>query len=114
MDNKTEFGSIQVHKNALAEIITAALAEREGVRLIDHTWATRFLEALGERQYPGIKIEFDGQQNVTIEVKICVRYGSKIPEVAKEVQVIIKNAIEKSVDINLKEININVHSIDRG
>ena len=114
MENRTEFGAIQIHKNAIAEIIIAAIAQMDGVRLIESNVTARFLEMLGEKQYPGIKIEFDDEHNVSIELKVCLRYGFKIPDIAKEIQRVVKIAIEKSVDINLKEININVHSIDRG
>ncbi len=114
MENRTELGSIQIHRNALAEIITAAITEISGVRLIENNFFSSVIELFGEKQYPGIQIHFDDQHHVTVHLKVSLRFGLSIPETAKIIQVLVKKAIEKAVDVNLKEVNVNIHSIDRG
>ena len=112
-DNKIDLGSVQVHKKVLAEIITSAIEGVHGVHLIQKNIGNRLFEMFGRKDFPGIDIQVDDNHEVTLEVQVVVYYGLNIPDAARQVQATIKSAIDKTLDINLKDINVNVQGIER-
>ena len=114
IDENVDFGAIHVHKEALADIALSALQEVEGVSLISQGLGERCLEFFGKKRYSGINIAIDKDHQITMNVKIVVRYGLNIPLVARQAQEVVRSAIEKTADVNIKDININVCGIERG
>jgi len=114
LDNKIDLGSVQVHKKVLAEIVFSAISEIDGVSLIQKDFGRKLLEILGQKDFPGIEIRVDESHNVSLELKVLVRYGLNIPDVARRIQDGVRSAIDKTVDINLKNINVNIQGIERG
>lgn len=112
--NRVDLGSIQIHKKAIADLTFSALSEIEGVSLIPKDAVSKFLEYLGEKKYSGIVVTIDKNSQVSIEVKVCVRYGINIQDIARQIQDAVRTAVERTVDITLKEISVNVHGIERG
>jgi len=113
-DSKLDFGSVQVHKTVLAELIYSAAQGIDGIRLIQKSMGQRLLELFGQQKFPGIEIKVDDVGDISLEVKVFVRYGINIPDAARQAQEAIKKAIEKTIDIRLKNININVQGMERG
>ena len=58
----------------------------------------------------GIKISRD-EQNVEIDVFIIVDYEVKIPAVAWEVQVNVKNEVEQMTGLSVTAVNIHVQGV---
>ena len=112
--SRVDLGSIQIHKKAIADLTYSALSEIEGVSLIPKNMIDRFFEYLGDKRYQGIVVSIDKSGQVSIEVKVCVRYGINIQDIARQVQDAVRTAVERTVDITLKEISVNVHGIERG
>ena len=112
--SRVDLGSIQIHKKAIADLTFSALSEIDGVSLIPKDALNKLLEYLGEKRYPGIAVTIDKNSQVTIEVKICVRYGINIQDIARQIQEAVRTAVERTVDITLKEICVNIHGIERG
>lgn len=111
--DKIDLGSVQVHKKVFAEIISSALDEVNGVHLIQKNLGNKLVEIFGQKDFPGIDIKVDEDHEVTLELQILVHYGMNIPDAARQVQETIKSAIDKTLDINLKDINVNVQGIER-
>jgi len=112
-DEKIDLGSVQVHKKVFAEIISSAMDEVEGVSLIQKNLGNKLVEIFGKKRFPGIEIKVEEGDEVTLDLQGLVRYGMNIPDAARQVQRMIKAAIDKTLDINLKDINVNVHGIER-
>lgn len=113
-NDKIDLGSVQVHQKVLAEIISSAVAGMDGVRLIQKHLGNRLFEMFGQKDFPGIDVKVDESHEVTITVSVLVRYGLNIPDAARQVQETIRAAIDKTLDITLKDINVNVQGIERG
>jgi len=113
-ENNVDFGSIQIHKEALADIVFSAISEIEGVSLVPKSVKDRFLEFLGKKRYSGIKVAIDNDKQITIEVKIFVRYGMNISTIGRQVQESIRSAIDKTAEVSLKDVNVNVCGMERG
>ena len=112
--NRVDLGSIQIHKKAIADLTFSALSDIEGVSLIPKNIVDKALEYLGEKKYSGIIVSIDKSGQVSIEVRVCVRYGINIQDIARQIQDAVRTAVERTVDITLKEISVNVHGIERG
>ncbi len=112
-EEKIDLGSVQVHRKVFAEIVSSAMDEIEGVSLIQKSLGNKLVEMFGNEDFPGIEIKVEEGGEVTLELEVLVRYGMNIPDAARQVQRTIKAAIDKTLDINLKDINVNVQGIER-
>ena len=113
-ENKVDLGSIQIHKKVIGEIAAAALDEIDGVHLSPKAPWNQFFEILGKKKCQGIEVAIDKYDQVTIELKVTVRYGINIPDMARQVQDVVRLAVEKTTDIHLREVNVNIQGIERG
>ena len=103
-ENEIDLGSIQVHKKAIADIAYSALREFDGVSLIENDFKVTILDLFGIKGYSGITVSEDETRQVSVELKIVVRYGMNVPEIAREVQDVVRAAVLKTVDIHLKDV----------
>ncbi len=110
---RVDFGSIKIHKKVLAELVISAVNDIEGVQIPPKDFLTNLAELTGLKLYPAVSVTIDQNNQVSLEVKVNVRYGLNIPEVARHVQEVIRDAIERTADIDLKDIHVNVQGIER-
>ena len=113
-EKSIDFGSVRIHKKAIAEIILTSVKEVEGVSLLKQDFLGTLIEMGGGRRYPGITVSIDKSNQVSIEIKVKIRYGLNIQEIARQVQDMVRSAIEKTVDIDIKDIHVVVYGIERG
>ena len=112
--SRVDLGSVQVHKRAIADIAVSALSEIDGVSLIPSDLFTNLKNFLGDKQYPGIAVTIDKNNQVTLELKLCIRYGISLSDIAQQIQEAVRSAVERTVDITLKDIHVNIQGIERG
>ena len=108
-----DLGTVKIHRKAIADIVYSALSEIKGIKLISKNFLYDLYELVGINDYPGISVNVDKNNQVTIDVKICVDYGKNVPDMATLAQEAIRSAVERTVDIDLKVINVNIHGIER-
>ena len=58
----------------------------------------------------GIKVEIN-EKNVVIDVNIIVEYGSRIPDVAFDIQKRIKSSVENMTGLNVEQVNVHVQGV---
>ena len=112
--NRVDFGSIKIHKKVLTEITCSAMSGIKEVSLVPKDFIGTLKDLIGIKSYPGILVSVDKNNQVTIEVEVCIRYGTDILDIARQTQEAIRAAIEKTVEIDLKDVNINIQGIERG
>ena len=112
--NSIDLGSIQVHKKVIEEIIDTSIRDMEGVSLVEEKLCGKIFGLFGQKNHPGINIKMIDEGQLSVEVKVLVRYGLNIPETARQIQDLIKMSLDKTVDLDLKNINVNIHGIERG
>lgn len=113
-DSELDFGAIKIHKKAIAEIVLSSVKEIDGVTLLKQDFLGSLIELGGGRRYPGITVSIDKSNQVSIDIKVKVRYGLNVQEAARQVQEEVKAAIERTVDIDIKDIHVIVYGIERG
>ena len=113
-ENQIDLGTIQIHKKAIADIAFSAISDMDGVHLIPNDFKASLKELLGYKDYSGIIVQVDSNNLVSIELKLCLRYGMNVPEVAREVQDVVRVAVERTAEVNLKDVRVNILGIEKG
>ncbi len=107
---KTELGRIEIAPEVIEVITGLAAAEVEGVAHMSGGFVGDIAERLGRKNLAkGVKVEV-GKKEAAVDVYLIVKYGYKIPEVARNIQENVQNAIENMT--GLKVIEVNVHIVD--
>jgi len=107
---KTELGRIEIAPEVIEVITGLAAAEVEGVAHMSGGFVGDIAERLGRKNLAkGVKVEV-GKKEAAVDVYLIVQYGYKIPEVARNIQENVQNAIENMT--GLKVVEVNVHIVD--
>ena len=111
IESEENGGKIVFAEDVVATIATLAAAEVEGVYGMSGSAFEGIGEKLGKKNYTkGIKVEV-GTVECAVDMSIIVRYGFRIQEVCRNVQVAVKNAIETMTGLKVVQVNIAVNSI---
>ncbi len=112
-DNTVDLGSVQIHKKVIGDIAAAAIKDIPGVELATFGLIGSIAELFGYKNYPGISVRINKDQQVSLEIRVIIIYGTSIPEVARQVQDVIQRAVEEALDIYVREINVNIQGVER-
>ncbi|KIL41108.1 alkaline-shock protein [Gordoniibacillus kamchatkensis] len=108
---KTDMGTIQIAPEVIAVIAGLAAIEVEGVAGMSGGFAGGIAELLGRKNLAkGVKVDV-GQREAAIDVSIVIEYGTRIPEVAGDIQKNVKQAIESMTGLDVVEVNVHIHDV---
>ena len=109
---KTEDEGIQISNDVVAVIAGVAVSEVQGVSGMSGGFAGGITEVLSGKKNlaKGIKVEIDDSK-VKIDVNIIVEYGSRIPDVAFEIQNRVKKSVESMTGLKVSEVNVHVQGV---
>ena len=110
---KTENEGIRISNDVVAVIAGVAVSEVSGVSGMSGGFAGGISEVLSGKKNlaKGIKVEITDTR-VKIDVNIIVEYGSRIPDVAYEIQNRVKKAVESMTGLNVEEVNVHVQGVN--
>jgi len=110
---KTENEGIQISSDVVAVIAGVAVSEVPGVYGMSGGFAGGISEVLSGKKNlaKGIKVEIE-EVKAKIDVNIIVEYGSRIPDVAYEIQNRVKKAVENMTGLNVEEVNVHVQGVN--
>ena len=115
LDNeiKTDNEGIKISDDVVAVIAGVAVTEVPGVSGMAGGFAGGISEVFSGKKNlaKGIKVEIS-DKNVKIDVNIIVEYGSRIPDVAFEIQNRVKKAVESMTGLNVEEVNVHVQGVN--
>ena len=109
---KTENQGIQISNDVVAVIAGVAVSEVPGVAGMAGGFAGGITEVLSGKKNlsKGIKVEV-GEKETKIDVNIIVEYGTRIPDVAFEIQNRVKKAVETMTGLTVLEVNVHVQGV---
>ena len=111
-DKKVKYGTVKIANEVVAIIAGLAATEIDGVAGMSGGMTADFTEMLGMKNLSkGVKVEV-GEKEAAIDLFMIVEYGSKISEVANEVQRNVKDTVETMTGLNVIEVNINVQNVN--
>lgn len=110
-ENQTE--GIEVSNDVIAVISGVAVSEVQGVSSMSGGFAGGITEVLSGKKNlaKGIKVDIN-EKDVKIDVNIIVDYGTRIPDVAFEIQNRVKKAVESMTGLNVEEVNVHVQGVN--
>ena len=108
----TENG-IEISNDVIAVIAGVAVSEVQGVSSMSGGFAGGITEVLSGKKNmaKGIKVE-KTDNKAKIDVNIIVEYGSRIPDVAFEIQNRVKKAVEGMTGFKVEEVNVHVQGVN--
>ena len=110
---KTENEGIQISSDVVAVIAGVAVSEVQGVSGMSGGFAGGITEVLSGKKNlaKGIKVDIEGDI-AKIDVNIIVEYGSRIPDVAFEIQNRVKKSVENMTGLKVEEVNVHVQGVN--
>ena len=110
---KTEDDGIKISDDVVSVIAGVAVSEVSGVAGMAGGFAGGISEVFSGKKNlaKGIKTEIN-EKNVKIDVNIIVEYGSRIPDVAFEIQNRVKKAVEGMTGLKVEEVNVHVQGVN--
>ena len=108
----TENEGIQISNDVIAVISGVAVSEVQGVSSMAGGFAGGISEVLSGKKNlaKGIKVDKD-ENKVKIDVNIIVEYGTRIPDVAFEIQNRVKTSVENMTGLKVEEVNVHVQGV---
>ncbi len=105
-------GKVNIADDVIGVISTIAASEIKGIKALTGTFQDDVLEMIGKKNFnKGIHVEMNNNV-VLVELSVIVDYGSKIHEIAKEVQENVKLAIESMTGLEVAAVNVNIEGIN--
>lgn len=110
---KTENEGIQISSDVVAVIAGVAVSEVQGVSGMSGGFPGGITEVLSGKKNlaKGIKVEIN-EDTAKIDVNIIVEYGSRIPDVAFEIQNRVKKSVENMTGLKVEEVNVHVQGVN--
>lgn len=107
-----ELGKVKIHHEAISSIAGHAVSGIPGVVKMSGSIVENIAEKLGKK-YPdkGIRTEVMGEE-VKIDVSVIVRYGSKIPEIAWQIQKNVRKCVEEMTGLHVTSVNVNIEGVE--
>lgn len=110
-----ELGEIKIHENVIANLVAMATRKVPGVsRLAGSTVVDAIASIVGSRrmQARAISVGIAGDNCVTIDLKLNILIGYRLPDVVQEVQRAVIDNIESVTGMTVTRVNVAVQDID--
>lgn len=110
--NQIENSQIKISNDVIATIAGLEVSKISGVAGMAAGFAGGITEVFSGKKSlsKGIKVEA-GEKETKIDVSIIVEYGTRIPDVAFEIQNKVKAAVENMTGLKVESVNVSVQGI---
>ena len=110
--NESNHGKVNIADDVIGVIGSIAAAEIEGVKSLSGTFSEEIMSVMGKKSFnKGVRVEMENDV-ILIELSVIVDYGTKIHEIAKQVQENVKVAIESMTGFKVSAVNVFVEGIN--
>ncbi len=107
-------GSVQISEDVIADVVTHAIGEVDGVVGINTKPGADIADFIGKKNWGrGLKITVNDQNAIIIDCNITVSYGQNVVTIGNAVQTAIINAVNSLAAIQIAAVNVNVCGIVR-
>jgi Uncharacterized protein conserved in bacteria len=108
------YGQIDISTEVIAKIVGGAALKCYGIvgMASKNQLKDGFAELLKKENFSrGVIVDFDDEDNLLIDMYIIVSYGTRISEVAYQVQNKVKETLDETLGIEAAAINIFVQGV---
>ena len=107
-----DIGEVRVADEVVAIIAGLAATEVEGVESMAGNITNELVRKLGMKNLSkGVKVHV-GENDVTVNLALNIKYGCEIPKVSAAVQDRVKTAIETMTGLEVSEVNIKIAGVN--
>ena len=112
IEEENNDAGVEISEDVVAVIAGVAVSDVQGVAGMAKGFAGGITEALSGKKNlaKGIKVEVAGKET-KIDVNIIVEYGSRIPDVAFEIQSRIKKSVKEMTGLDVVAVNVHVQGV---
>lgn len=111
MNDTNQMGNIYISHRAIASIAHQAALESYGVvGLAAKNLAEGLAQVLVKDPLLGVDVDFSGD-GITIDLFIIIEYGTRIKSVATSVAETVRYAVEKTIGLPVKAVNVHVRGL---
>jgi uncharacterized alkaline shock family protein YloU len=112
LNKDIEMGIVKISDEVVEVIAGLAASEIDGLEGMSTTLVGGITQILSGKKNSskGIKVNVE-EDKATIDLYVVVKYGVKIPEIAKKVQENVKKSVESMTGLNVAGINLYIQSI---
>jgi len=113
IDSNEASNGIEISEDVVAVIAGKAISETPGVYEMAGGFAGGISEVLSGKKNlsKGIKVQVDSKE-AKIDVNIIVEYGSRIPDVAFDIQNRVKTAVESMTGLKVTTVNVHIQGVN--
>lgn len=112
MTEEKDTGKIKIESDVVAMIAGLAATDTDGVAGmsggITEGWAKK---VSGKNIAKGVRVEV-GETETAIDLRVIIKYGYKIHEVAAILQQNVKDAVESMTGLKVVEVNVHVEDVE--
>jgi uncharacterized alkaline shock family protein YloU len=108
---EADTGTVHIANDVVEVIAGIAATEVPGVAGMSGGLVGGITELLGKRNLSkGVKVDVS-DNHATLDLYLAVEFGSRIPDVANEVQTRVKQAIESMTGLVVRQVHIHVQGV---
>ncbi len=106
-----EYGEIRIAEDVIATIAGLAAIEVKGVAGMSGGLVDGIADILGKKNLSkGVKVTVNDKGGF-VDLNLIAEYGTKIPDIAWEIQDKVKRSIETMTNLNVVEVNIHIQGV---
>ena len=108
-------GEVKIHENVISSLARRAALGVEGVsRLAGSLLVDNIAEIVGSRrmQDRSITVTMDESNRVSLEIKLNILLGYRLPKVASEVQQAVISGIESATGMTVTKVNVLIQEVE--
>lgn len=109
------FGDLKIHENVISSIVRKATLAQAGVsRLSGNNFVDTIGEIVGSRriQDRAILVKLCDDNRIELEIKVVVKFGFIVPEVAAAIQKSVITDVENITGMTVVAVNVTVQDIE--
>ena len=106
-----EQGSINISEDVIAAIAATATAEVEGVHGLYYSPSRELAHTISKKEISrSVKLSIEGE-SITADVYVLISKNHSVSEVGAEIQKAVMSAVEDSVGVAVKAVNVHICGI---
>ena len=107
-----ENGNVNIADEVISVIASLAASEVEGIAGMSGSFSGGFAELLGKKNLSkGVKLTVT-EKEVVLDLSVIAEYGTKIPDVAWQLQEKVKSEVEAMTGLTVTAVNVSVDGIN--
>ena len=111
----TGMGEVKIHESVISALVRKAVMSVDGVaRLSGSQLVDIIAETVGSRrmQDRAISVAVDDEGRTSIDIKLNLKFGYKIPEVSTSVQKAVISEVENITGMTVAKVNVIVQELE--